>query len=119
MLTTETSDGNILKVTVSGKLEESDFRAITPQVEELIKSHGSIRLIIDAIDFDGWADMRAAKNHFTFVRDHQKHIDRVALIAGYMWQHWIAGIAGAFVHPDIKAFDKGQRAEAEAWLRKE
>jgi hypothetical protein len=46
--------------------------------------------------------MQATKRHFTFVRNHQAKIARIALIAGHMWQHWVTGVAGVFVHPYIK-----------------
>lgn len=118
MLTIEAPTDTILKIKVSGKLEDNDFNQIAPQVNHAIQSHGNLRLLIDVTAFDGWSDMQAAKNHFAFVRDHQKKIDRIALIAGHMWQHWIAGIAGVFVHPDIKVFDKDQLTQAEGWLRK-
>jgi hypothetical protein len=119
MIVMEASTDNILKFKVSAKLEESDFARIAPQVEEMIKSHGSIRLLIDATAFDGWSDMQAAKKHFIFVRNHQAKIARIALIAGHMWQHWVAGVAGVFVHPDIKIFDIGQLTEAETWLHQD
>jgi len=118
MLLSELLDDAILKIKISGKLEEEDFTRIAPQVDELITTHGSIKLLLDATAFNGWADMQAARKHFTFVRDHQRKIKRIALIAGYAWQHWVAGIVSAFVHPDIKVFDSGKQMEAEAWLRR-
>lgn len=115
---TEVLPDNILKIKVSEKLKESDFTALAPQTDAMIREYGHIRLLIDATAFNGWSDMEAARKHFAFVRDHQKKIERVALIAGHAWQHWIAGMASVFVHPDIKVFDNGRQAEAEEWLRR-
>lgn len=117
MLVSETLADDVLKVKVTDRLEESDFARITPLVERMIEEHGKIKLLIDATTFSGWMDMRAVSRHFAFVRAYQMKIERVALIAGYAWQHWIANTARIFVHPDIKVFDREEMAEAQAWLQ--
>ena len=82
------SADTFLTVTISGKLKENDFREIAPKIDAAIKSAGNLRLLIDATAFDGWSDIRAASVHFSFVRDHQKNIGRIAIIAGHEWQYW-------------------------------
>jgi hypothetical protein len=116
MINVETLEDNIIKLQVTGTLEESDFHKISTSVDQLINAHGTIKLLIDATEFNGWANTEAAKTHFTFVRDHQKKIDQVALVAGHEWQHWIVVIASVFVHPEVKAFDKDGIIQAESWL---
>jgi len=108
---------NTLKIEVSGKLEEDDFKKITPGIDEAIKLHGSLKLLIDATAFDGWSSMHAASQHFSFVRNHHQKIERIALIADHEWQHWVVGVASVFVHPEIKIFDKDHATAAETWLR--
>ena len=51
-----------------------------------------------------------------FVKDHQAKAERIAVIAPHEWQHWLIGFARVFLHPEVKAFDKGQEAEARSWL---
>jgi hypothetical protein len=116
MIAIENIQGNTIRLRVSGKLEESDFRELSARVDPILRAQGQVRLLIDATAFDGWADRHAAAKHFTFVREHQKKVERIAIVAGHDWQHWIAGIAGVFVHPEIKVFDKGEAAQAESWL---
>jgi len=116
MITMEPTGDNTLKLRVSGKLDEGDFQKIGAEVDQLIRMRGQVKLLIDATDFTGWASMHAASKHFAFVRDHHKKIEKIALIAGHEWQHWIAGMAGVFVHPELKVFDKDELAAAESWL---
>lgn len=116
MITITPLEGNILQVKISGLLSEADFPALAAQVDPIFRKTGSVRLLADATEFAGWADMDAAAKHFRFVRDHEKKVERIALIAGHAWQHWLAGMASAFVHPEIKVFNAPEAAEAQSWL---
>ncbi len=116
MITIEPISGGAFKVHVIGKLHENDFKTLEEKIDPIIKTHQALKLMIDATQFDGWANMDTASRHFSFVREHQKRIERIALVAGHEWQHWIAGIASVFVHPEIKVFDKGESAIAQSWL---
>ena len=116
MITVELLGDNAIKVQPSGKVDETDIRKIGNEADRLIKKHGSIKVLVDASDFDGWADMDTAKKHFRFVREHHQKVERIALIAGHEWQHWLAGVMSAFVHPEIRIFDKGDASAAADWL---
>jgi energy-converting hydrogenase Eha subunit G len=52
------------------------------------------------------------------VKSHHKNVERLAVVAGHMWQHWLAALAQVFVHPKIKVFDKDQIEDAREWLNK-
>ena len=118
MINIETLGSGTLKVHISETLDEGDFVKLGAEADQLIKLQGSINVLVDATDFEGWNSMAAARKHFTFVREHNKNVARIALVAGHRWQHWIAGIASVFVHPEIKVFDKGEIVAAEDWLFK-
>lgn len=116
MISVEPLGGNAIKVQPSGKLDESDIRKIGTEADRLIKEHGNIKVLVDASDFNGWADMDTAKKHFKFVRDHHEKVERIALVAGHAWQHWLAGVMSHFVHPEIRVFHKGDTSAATDWL---
>jgi hypothetical protein len=116
VIKTEVISTNVLKIIVPEKLKAEDFRKIAPQVDALISQHSKIRLLIDASGFNGWENIAAFENHAGFVKNHQQKIDRIAVITGHEWQHWLIGTARIFVHPKIKAFDKGNENEALKWI---
>ncbi len=116
MITIKSSEGNLIEVTISGPLKAEDFKDFAAKADALIKEHGSVRLLIDASDFEGWEDVAAAEQHFSFVKGHHNNVEKLAFVVGHMWQHWLAGMAKVFVHPQIKAFDKNQIEEARNWL---
>ena len=116
MILIKTLSPDTFKVTPPTKLKADDFAAIAPQIEELIRQQGQVRLLIDATAMHGWEDIEALKKHILFAKDHQSKIRRIALLAGHNWQHWIAAVVSIFVHPEIKAFGADQEDAARQWL---
>ena len=117
MIKTEIISANTLQIVAPEKLKADDFREIEPQVNSMIRQQGKIRLLIDATRFDGWENIGAFEKHAGFVKTHQQKVDRIAVIAGHEWQHWLIGAVRVFVHPQVKAFDKGKESEALQWLQ--
>ncbi|MGB9165909.1 MAG: STAS/SEC14 domain-containing protein [Rhodomicrobium sp.] len=116
MIQIETLSPDTLKITPPTKLKADNFAAIAPQIDELIREQGQIRLLIDATALHGWENSEALEKHILFVKDHQSKVRRIAVIAGHDWQRWIAAIVNIFVHPQIKAFGIDQEAAARQWL---
>ena len=116
MIKTEIISANALKITTPEKLKADDFREIAPQIDSLIIQHGKIRLLIDASGFNGWENIAAFENHAGFIKNHHQKIERIAVIATHDWQHWVIGAVRMFLHPEVKAYDKGQESEALRWI---
>ncbi len=116
MIKTEVISANCLRITVPEKLKADDFRQIAPQVDSLISVHGKIRLLIDASGFNGWENIEAFETHAGFVKNHQQKAERIAVIAGHDWQHWLIGVVRMFVHPQVRAYDKSHESEALQWI---
>ena len=116
VIKTEIISGNALKITVPEKLNADDFPKIAPQIDSVIRQYGKIRLLIDVSRFEGWENNAALENHTKFVKTHQQKVERVAVIAGPKWQHWVIGLIRLFLHPEVKAYDKSDENEALRWI---
>ncbi len=116
MIKAEPISEHVLKITAPEKLTADDFRALGPQVDSIIRQHGKIRLLIDASGCNGWKDITAFETHAVFVRNHQQKAERIAVIVGHNWQHWLVGAVRMFLHPEVRAYEKGQEAEARQWV---
>jgi hypothetical protein len=116
VIKTEILAPDTLKIVAPAKLTATDFVEIAPQINAIIKQHGTIRLLIDASGLEGWKDIAAFEKHAGFVRDHQLKIERVAVITRHEWQHWLVGAVRVFVHPKVMAFDEAHKAEALTWI---
>lgn len=109
---------SILTVRPKSALEQSDFAELAATADPWIEKTGGLAgLIIDAPTFPGWEGLGAMAAHFRFVRDHQKHIRRIALVTdsavGNVAQH----LASHFVSAEIRHFPAGQLAAAEQWIK--
>src|SRR6516225_3583699 len=105
-----------LKITVPEKLRADDFDQLARQVGSLIQQHGKIRLLIDASKFSGWENIAAFERHIGFVKKHQQKVERISVIAGHDWQHWVIRTIRLFVHPEVRVYDKGQESDALEWI---
>jgi len=116
MIKTDIISANALRIWAPKKLTAEDFRQLRPQIDSLISQYGKIRLLIDASGFNGWENIAAFENHAGFVKNHQKKIERIAVITAHEWQHWLIGAVRIFVHPEVRAYDKSHTSEALRWI---
>ena len=43
-------------------------------------------------------------------------MERLAVIVGHDWQHWLVDVMRMFLHPEARAFDKNKEGEARKWV---
>jgi hypothetical protein len=104
-------------VTPEGPLEASDFKAIAKLVDPIIESTGDLNgLLIDAPTFPGWKGFSDQIAHFRFVKDHQRHIAKVAAVTDSSFLRILSTVAGHFTHADVRHFTRANRSQAMAWL---
>jgi hypothetical protein len=108
---------SILTVRPRSSLEQSDFAGLAAAVDPWIEETGGLAgLIIDAPTFPGWEDFGAMVAHFRFVRSHQKHIRKIALVTDSALGNVAEHLASHFVSAEIRRFPAGEREAAEQWI---
>lgn len=107
---------SILFVTPLSLFEESDFLELAKVADPYIEKTGDLNaLIIDTPKFPGWENFAAAIAHFQFIRDHQKHIKKVALVTDSAIGNMAEHLASHFISAKIKHFSAGQIEAATQW----
>lgn len=109
-------EDNIVAFLLSGKLRHADYQAFLPRLEELIKVHGRISVLLELTDFHGW-DLDAALDDFRFGMQHQDDFERIAIVGQGVLQHWMALMAKPFIRADVQFFHQEQLGDAWDWLR--
>jgi len=109
-------EDNIVAFLLSGKLSHADYQAFLPRLEELIKVHGQISVLLELTDFHGW-DLDAALDDFRFGMQHQDDFERIAIVGQGVLQHWMTLMAKPFIRADVQFFNQEQLGEAWDWLR--
>jgi len=111
-------DQGILIVTPEGPLQQADFEALAQLVDPYIESEGELHgLLIHAESFPGWADFAGLLSHLKFVKDHHRHVAKVAAVTDSGFLSIMPGIVGHFVHAQVRHFDSGDMQNALAWLQ--
>ncbi len=112
----EDSDGKVLIVNLSGKLVKEDYIRLSPHVEQLVRAHGKLRMLVRMHDFHGWS-MGALWEDIKFDLRHFADIERLALIGEKKWEAGMAVFCKPFTTAKIRYFDASQADEALTWLR--
>jgi len=111
---------NRIDVDFAGKLDSNDMRAALDQLTQQSEGieHGRMLYRVGEFEFPTLGaigvELSRIPQLFRFVR----RFDRMAVVAGKEWVRKTSEVEGALIPGlQIKAFDLGQEAEAEAWLQ--
>jgi len=107
----------ILHVKPQGSLEQADFEALAREVDPFIAETGDLAgLIVEAAGFPGWSSFASMIAHFRFVRDHHRHIRKVAVVTDSHLGNLAEHVASHFVAAEIKPFAAGDLEGARRWI---
>ncbi len=119
MFNVNTREKNRLDIELSGRLDTEEMKTA---LDELVSKSAHIengRMLYDIIDFHLPSlgaiviEMSRLPSMFGLI----KKFDRAAVLTDKTWIKKVSELEGAFFpNLEIKAFDRSQRAEAEAWL---
>jgi hypothetical protein len=73
------SSGNVIVMTLSGKLTRADYAEIVPFVAGLIRKYKKVRLLIELDNFEGWT-MGATFDDIIFIFRYGFHVERIAFL---------------------------------------
>src|SRR5262245_48849150 len=106
----------ILHIRPTASLEAGDFAQLAQAIDPWISDKGKLNaLIIEAADFPGWNNFDAVIKHFRFVRDHHRHITKLAVVTDSHFGNFAEKFADHFVAADIKHFPAGEIEAARRW----
>src|SRR5215207_4975454 len=108
-------DAGVLIVAPKEALTAEDFRAISSTVDPYIGENGKLTgLLLEAPSFPGWDSLGAVIEHMSFVRDHHRKIERVAVVTDSTILTMAPKIAAHFARPEFKVFRSGESQTATA-----
>mgnify|MGYP001828673131 CR=1 FL=1 len=108
--------GNTLGFELIGTVAKADDATLDPAVEDAIKEHGTINLLLDLSQFR-WEKVSAWSSDFDFGRTCEDRIDKMALVAEAKWVRHLAKLAEPFSATKLKSF--GTAAYAWDWIASE
>ncbi len=109
------NDGRLLVVRLSGKLHKSDYARFVPAVEDAVRRHGKIRMLVEMHNFHGW-DAGGLWEDVKFDLKHFNDIERLAIVGEKSWEKWMAAFCKPFTTAAIRYFPADREAEAREWI---
>ncbi|AOS98105.1 hypothetical protein AUP74_02710 [Microbulbifer aggregans] len=110
-------DHDILEVEPHGPLQASDFSLLAEQVDPVLREQELLHgLLINGRHFSGWENFSALLSHFRFVRDHHRHVHKVAVLSDDSLLRLMPALVSHFVSAEARPFSLDQRREALEWL---
>ncbi len=111
------TEHSILQVRPESSLQVTDFEYLAKAVDPQIQANGDLAgLIINAEKFPGWDSFGAMVKHFRFVKDHQNHIKKVALVTDSHVGDVAEHLAAHFVSAKVRHFPGGHVEQARQWI---
>ena len=111
------TEHSILYVRPRSRLEQDDFEQLAKTVDPYIEEKGTLAgLIIQVTSFPGWESLGAMASHFRFVRDHHKHIKKIAVVTDSPIGNVAEHLASHFVAAEIRHFPAQELAAAKQWV---
>ncbi len=111
------SEHSILEVRPKSALDKDDFVELAKAVDPYIEASGDLAgLIITAPSFPGWDSFGAMVTHIRFVRDHHKHVKKVAVVTDSLVGDAAQHLASHFVSAEIRHFPAGEIEQARQWI---
>lgn len=108
---------SILTVHPESSLDKDDFDQMAKAIDPEIEAHGDLAgLIINAQAFPGWDSFGAMVTHFRFIRDHQKHIKKVAVVTDSHMGDAAEHLASHFVSAEVRHFPADHVEQARQWI---
>jgi SpoIIAA-like len=108
---------SILYVRPKSAFAADDFVALAGAVDPHIEANGQLAgVIIETPGFPGWDSFGALVAHFRFVRDHHRHIRKIALVTDSALGNVVPRLASHFVSAEIKRFPSGETEAAIQWV---
>jgi hypothetical protein len=103
-------------IKVSEKVSGEDYEVMLSKVDEAIEAHGKINMLVLIQDFQGPADLDAAKADFKFGTGQYRQVERCAFVSDKNWHKWVVKVMDPFTRrTQEEFFEPSQLQEAWAW----
>ena len=100
---------------VSGRITRDDYRGFLPRLEEAIKEHGKICVLVHIESLQG-IERGALWEEPGFDLKHCRHFDRLVLVGDKKWHGRSMNLAGHLTPAEVRYFPSSGLDEAWEWI---
>jgi hypothetical protein len=107
-----------VEVQLTGKITQTDYEALGPDIEQLIQAHGKLRMLVQLTNFEGWT-FGGLWEDIKFDARHFHDIERLAIVGEKRWHEGMALFCKPFTTAMVRYFDSFELDLARSWLQLE
>ncbi len=108
---------NICIVEPLEALSKVDFEKISNSVEPQIEQQGKLNgLLIKTREFPGWDKLTDVIEHFRFIKEHHRVIEKVALVTDAKIADLLPLFVSHFIKAEIRHFQFDEYSDAIEWM---
>ena len=110
-------ESKIITLNPNAALTKDDFTYAAELLNPLIEKYDKLNgLIIYTKDFPGWNSFAALIGHLKFIKEHHKHIKKLAFVTDSFVGEMAQKVGIHFVNAEIKNFHFDKLNEAKEWI---
>ena len=110
------SSGNVIGIRVDGLLTHADYQKVLPEMEDLIREYGAIRVFLEITGIP-YATPKACMDDLEFDVAHNEDIERVAVIGNRAMHEWLAKLTALmFRDAEVEFFDSADGEKGWDWI---
>ena len=111
------TEDKLLAVRIDGILQLADQAAVQCVMKEIIRKHGSAKLLVVANHFQGWSK-QDDWGDLSFLMEYGDSVTKMAIVGDERWKENAFIFAGKGLRETvIEFFERNQLDEAERWIR--
>jgi len=104
MLTIRESVDKIVRLTVDGKVEESDLKRAAATIEEKVAEYGKLRMYAEMHDLKGYSSFSAFLTDAKETLRPYNYFERMAIVADEQWLSNLSVLANLINSAETKQF---------------
>jgi hypothetical protein len=109
--------GNIVALKISGEVTQKDFDSICRIMDNAVKNHGTIRLILVVEHYASLSSAEALYEDLRFAHLYSGNIERMAVVGDRAWKSTWVALFGLFSGFLTNYYDKTEIIKAWNWLQ--
>ena len=107
----------IVTLEPKGELTKDDFDYAKKIIDALIEKYEKLNgIIIYTKDFPWWDSFGALISHLEFIKEHHKHIKKLAFVTNSVVGELAQKVGSHFVNAEVKNFDYDELENAKKWI---
>ena len=99
----------------SGKVSGEDYQHFLTAVDERLKTHGKVNLVVQLTDMEFYSDWDAFKKDWQFAFGAYSKLERAAFVGDQKWIAWFVELTNPLTKAEEKHFAAHQLAQACEW----